>query len=75
MMCTHCVLDCSDKNCPILTEIDLVVKPPFRQIKPTFLDKGGNGFGHKCAFGQSIFHMNPVQGLGRVAVVRYVFQI
>ena len=22
---TNCVLDCSDKNCPILTEIDVVV--------------------------------------------------
>ena len=25
MTCTNCVLDHSDKNCPILTEIDLVV--------------------------------------------------
>ena len=24
-MCTNCVLDRSDKNCPIVTEIDLVV--------------------------------------------------
>ena len=25
MMCTNCVLDYSDKNCPVLTEIDVVV--------------------------------------------------
>ena len=25
MTCTNCVLDCSDKNCPVLTEVDVLV--------------------------------------------------
>ena len=41
MTCTNCVLDRSDKNCPILTEIDLVELATYIWMKKLNDKSGG----------------------------------
>ena len=41
MTCINCVLDRSDKNCLVLTEIDLVVNRMLRVLSMGILGTGG----------------------------------